>query len=74
VSFAAITLCVTSQRVFVVVVVFVSLSTQSGNVLIRPHKLLSLYYVKKGHTNRAGQPCHKQERNFSQKLPNQGSM
>jgi hypothetical protein len=34
VSFAAITLCVVSQRVFVVVVL---LSTQSGNVWIHPH-------------------------------------
>jgi hypothetical protein len=39
VSFAAITLCVASQRVFVVVVVvvvFISLSTQSGNFWIYP--------------------------------------
>jgi hypothetical protein len=35
VSFAAITLCVASQRVFVVVVV-ISLSTQSGNFWIHP--------------------------------------
>jgi hypothetical protein len=35
VSFAAITLCVASQRVFVVVVVVVSL-TQSGNFWIYP--------------------------------------
>jgi hypothetical protein len=34
VSFAAITLCVASQRGFVIVVVFISLSTQSGNFWI----------------------------------------
>jgi hypothetical protein len=34
VSFAAITLCVAPQRVFVVVVI--SLSTQSGNFCIHP--------------------------------------
>jgi hypothetical protein len=34
-SFAAITLCVASQRVFVVVVYFVT--TQSGNFWIHPH-------------------------------------
>jgi hypothetical protein len=38
VSFAAITLCVASQRVFVVVVVVVVdfVMTQSGNFLINP--------------------------------------
>jgi hypothetical protein len=41
VSFVAITLCVDSQRVFIVVVVvvvvlFISLSTQSGNFWIHP--------------------------------------
>jgi hypothetical protein len=36
VSFAAINLCVASQRVFVIVVVIISLSTQSGNFLIHP--------------------------------------
>jgi len=35
VSFAAITLCVASQRVFIVVVYFVM--TQSGNLWIHPH-------------------------------------
>jgi hypothetical protein len=35
VSFAAITLCVASQRVFVVVFYFVM--TQSGNFWIHPH-------------------------------------
>jgi len=42
VSFAPITLCVASQRVFIVViVVFISLSTQSGNFWI--HHTLVLY-------------------------------
>jgi hypothetical protein len=36
VSFATITLCVASQRVFVVVVVVISLSIQSGNFWIHP--------------------------------------
>jgi len=47
VSFAAITLCVASQRVFivvvvvvVVVVVFTLLSPQSGNFWIHPRKIL----------------------------------
>jgi hypothetical protein len=34
-SFAAITLCVASERVFIVIV-FISLSTQSGNFWIYP--------------------------------------
>jgi hypothetical protein len=50
VSFAAITLCVASQRLFIVVVL-VSLSTQSGNFWIRPRtvqrrKLLCLYHIR----------------------------
>jgi hypothetical protein len=36
VSFAAIHLCVSSQRVFIVVIVVISLSTQSGNFWTRP--------------------------------------
>jgi hypothetical protein len=36
VSFAAITLCVGSQRVFIVVSLYIPLSTQSGNFLIHP--------------------------------------
>jgi hypothetical protein len=36
VSFAAISLCVTSQRVFIVVNIYISLSTQSGNFWIHP--------------------------------------
>jgi hypothetical protein len=44
VSFAAIILCVASQRVFVVVVVVVviSLSTQSGNLWIYPRTMFVL--------------------------------
>jgi hypothetical protein len=40
VSFAAITLCVASRRVFVAVI---SLSTQSGNFWIRPHIYIYIY-------------------------------
>jgi hypothetical protein len=40
VIFAAITICVASQRVFVVVVVVVVLSTQSGNFWIHPRILM----------------------------------
>jgi hypothetical protein len=40
-NFAAVTLCVASQRVFVVVVVVVSLSTQSGNFWIRPRNVIN---------------------------------
>jgi hypothetical protein len=45
VTFATVTLCVASQRVFVVVVF--SLSTQSGNFRMQPHILCapSVYYV-----------------------------
>jgi hypothetical protein len=43
VSFAAITLCVTSQRVLIVVVDFVM--TQSGNFRIHPRKKLPLKFV-----------------------------
>jgi hypothetical protein len=39
VSFAAITLCIASQRVFVVVVVVDFVMTQSGNVWIHPRTL-----------------------------------
>jgi hypothetical protein len=38
VSVAAITLCVAFQRVFIVIV-FISLSTQSGNLWIHPRML-----------------------------------
>jgi hypothetical protein len=37
VSFAAITRCVASQRVFIVVVVYFVISTQFGNFWIHPH-------------------------------------
>jgi hypothetical protein len=40
VSFAAITLCVTSYRVFIVVVYFVM--TQSGNFWIHPRTYVSI--------------------------------
>jgi hypothetical protein len=39
VSFAAINLCVASQRVLIVAVVFISLSTQYGNFWIHPRKI-----------------------------------
>jgi hypothetical protein len=42
VSFAAITLCVASQRVFIVVVI--SLSTQSGNLWIHLRRLRNILY------------------------------
>jgi hypothetical protein len=45
VSFAAITLCIASQRVFIVVVVVVVVyfvTTQSGNFWIHPHMLLCM--------------------------------
>jgi hypothetical protein len=38
VSFAAITLCVVSQRVFIVAIVYL-VTTQSGNFWIHPHTL-----------------------------------
>jgi hypothetical protein len=41
VSFAAITLCVVSQRVFIVFL-FISSSTQSGNLWIHPRMLFGL--------------------------------
>jgi hypothetical protein len=37
VSFAAITLCVASQRVFIFVSIYFVM-TQSGNFLIQPHR------------------------------------
>jgi hypothetical protein len=40
VSFAAITLCVASQRVFIVVVVVYFVMTQSGNFWIHPRILV----------------------------------
>jgi hypothetical protein len=40
VSFAAITLCVASLRVFVVVVVVYFVMTQSGNFWIHPRNLI----------------------------------
>jgi hypothetical protein len=43
VSFATITLCVTSQRVFIIVVI--SLSTQSGDFWIHPRIATCTYYV-----------------------------
>jgi hypothetical protein len=43
VSFAAIILCVASQRVFIVVVI--SLSTQSGNFWIYPRTCASNIYL-----------------------------
>jgi hypothetical protein len=53
VSFAAITLCVASQRVFIVAVVIYFVTTQSGNFWIRTayhaaksQKLLSLHFVE----------------------------
>jgi hypothetical protein len=39
VSFAAITLCVASQRMFIVIVVYFVM-TQSGNFWIHPHTLI----------------------------------
>jgi hypothetical protein len=39
VSFVAISLCVASQRVFVVIVVFYFVMTQSGNFWIHPRTL-----------------------------------
>jgi hypothetical protein len=44
VSFAAITLCVASQRVFIIVVYFVM--TQSGNFWIHPHISTPSYILK----------------------------
>jgi hypothetical protein len=42
VSFAAITLCVASQRVFIIVVAY-SVMTQSGNFWIHPRMYSHLY-------------------------------
>jgi hypothetical protein len=47
VSFAAITLCVASQRVFIAVSVYFSLSTQSGNFWIHPPRLINLELRRK---------------------------
>jgi len=49
VSFAAITLCVASQRVFIVVVYFVM--TQSGNFWIHPRVMSFLWIYFPAHTN-----------------------
>jgi hypothetical protein len=48
VSFAAISLCVASQRVFIVVSIYISLSTESWNFWIRPR--VSLFHI--AHRNR----------------------
>jgi hypothetical protein len=44
-NFAAITLCVASQRVFIVVSVYISLSTQSGNFWIHTHTCTNTRYM-----------------------------
>jgi len=43
VSFAAVTLCVASQRVFIIVVIVYLVITQSGNFWIHPRALAFVY-------------------------------
>jgi hypothetical protein len=45
VSFDAITLCVASQQVFLVLLLFISLSTQSGNFWIYPRTSIADTYL-----------------------------
>jgi hypothetical protein len=55
VSFAAITLCVTSQRVFLLLLLlFISLSTQSGNFWIHPRIFAFVHF----HSQPEDAPCH----------------
>jgi hypothetical protein len=56
VSFAAVTLCVASQRVFIVAVVYFVM-TQSGNFWIHPHTCMSKIITHVNENSFVGVPC-----------------